>query len=189
MPEASIILLILSGLCRDESVFTVRHRTERLTRGLVSWFSVHKPDEQEPATTNQTEVSGHIRHSKDTWTFNHTLPRIYVPHGLLLVGPDNEGQCFLCHRATDNLQPGSQAISLLYLLPLPLSFILSDCPCLHVRLQEGIKDSNSLGKIFSTVTSREKLAQCLSLSISFSFLDFTLPFPCHSKQSCTREKG
>lgn len=97
MPETSIILLILSGLCRDESVFTVRHRTEHLTRGLVSWFSVHKPDEQEPATTNQTEVSGHIRHSKDTWTFNHTLPRIYVPHGLLLVGPDNEGQCFFCH--------------------------------------------------------------------------------------------
>lgn len=85
---------------------------------------------------------------------------------------------------TGKFQPGSQAISLLYLLPLPS--ILSDSPCLHGGLQHGIKDSNSPGKIFPTVTSLEKLAQDLPLSISFSFLDFTLPFPFHSQPTQNR---
>lgn len=80
MPEASIILLLLLGLCRDKRAFTISHFTEQLTH---VWLSVHKLDKQEAATTNQVEVSGHIRHSKDAWTFNYILPPTYVPYRVL----------------------------------------------------------------------------------------------------------
>jgi len=83
MPEASIILLILLGLCRDKRVFSISHFTEQLTHVLVSRLSVPKLDKPEAATTNQIEVSGHIKCSRDTWTFNYIVPSTYVPHILL----------------------------------------------------------------------------------------------------------
>lgn len=58
MPEASITLLILLGLCRDKRVFTTSHFMQQLTHVLVSQLSLHKLDKQEAATTNQIEVSG-----------------------------------------------------------------------------------------------------------------------------------
>ena len=81
-------------------------------------------------------------------------------------------------------------------MPYLLLPALSDSPCLDVRLQAWIKDPDLPGKVFSTVTSLQKLAQCLSLSISHllslacsSFSLSLKPYKTYSKQNRIGEKA
>jgi len=40
---------------------------------LVSWFSAHRLDKKEESTTNEVEVSGHMRLFKDVLFLGHLM--------------------------------------------------------------------------------------------------------------------